>query len=115
MAVARTITQLSLLFFLFEHNIGFAVVDPGKVVRCGSLDLDNSEEPVGVDPWRQYFSDSHMGKRMNEMKHEKRSLGGTQDWGKRSSASRPLRMGKRKYYFNKWSPINSSLITNDYC
>ena len=107
MAVTQAITQLSLLFFLFVHNIGFAVLDPGMVVRFGSLDLGNSEEPLGVDPWPQYFADGYMGKRMNEMKHEKRSLSGTQDWGKRSSASRPLRMGKRKYYFNNWSPINS--------
>ena len=60
-----------------------------------------------LTPWSPNFADGYMGKRRNEMKHEKRSLGGTQDWGKRSSASRPLRMGKRKYYFNKWSPINS--------
>ena len=107
MAVAQTITQLSLLFFLFVHNIVFAVLDPGIVVRFGSIYLRNSEEPLGVDPWQQYFADGYMGKRMNEMKNEKRSLSRTQDWGKRSSSSRPLRMGKRKYYFNKWSPIDS--------
>ena len=77
------------------------------IVRFGSQDLGNSKEPFGVDPWPQYFAEGYFGKRINELKHEKRSISGTQDWGKRSSASRPLRMGKRKYYFNKWSPIDN--------
>ena len=57
MAVAGTITQLSLLFFLFVHNIGFAVVYPGNVVRFGSLDLENSQGALGVDPWPPNFAD----------------------------------------------------------
>ena len=79
----------------------------GLILSFGSEDLGNSEEPFGVDFLPQYFADAYLGERMTELKSEKRSLGGTQDWGKRSSSSRPLRMGKRKYYFNKWSPISN--------
>ena len=70
--------------------------------------MGNSEEQFGVDPWPPYFADDYLGKRMTGFKHEKSSLSGTQDWGKRSIASRPLRMGKRKYYFNKWSLNNEA-------
>ena len=107
MAVLRTITKLPLLFLLIFHDFGIALADPGMIVSFSSQDLGNSGEPFGLDSWPQYFADGYMGKRIAELKHEKRSLGGTQDWGKRSFASRQLRMGKRKYYFNKWGPINN--------
>ena len=111
MAVLRTITQLPLLFLLIFHDFGIALADPEMIVSFSSQDLGNSGEPFGLDPWPQYFADGYLGKRMNELKQEKRSLSGTHDCWKRRSASRPLRMGKRKYYFNKWSPINNLMNT----
>merc|ERR1719318_1215492 len=35
----------------------------------------------------------------------KRSLSGTQDWGKRSAPARPLRLGKRSFHVDRMIPI----------
>ena len=34
----------------------------------------------------------------------KRSLSGTQDWGKRAAPARPLRLGKRNFQIRKMNP-----------
>ena len=107
MAVLQTTTQLALLFLLVLHGFSFAVIKPGRIESFGPQDLENLVGPPEMNFWPHYFADGYLGERMNELKHEKRYLSGTQDWGKRSSASRPLRMGKRKYYFNMWSPISN--------
>ena len=76
-------------------------------IDCKFWNQGKLEEPFGLDFLPHYFTDAYLGGRMTKLKSEERSLGGTQDWGKRSSASRPLRMGKQMYYFNKWSPISN--------
>ena len=50
-------------------------------------------------PWPLIF---HMGKGPQQ---DKRSLSGTQDWGKRSAPARPLIMGKRNFHFDRVIPI----------
>merc|ERR1719206_496335 len=43
---------------------------------------------------------------------EKRSLSGTQDWGKRSGPARPLRLGKRSFKITNMNPAFRGLLNS---
>ena len=66
----------------------------------GGSNFKDLEEAFETEiPWPLIL---HMGKRPQQ---DKRSLSGTQDWGKRSAPARPLRMGKRNFHFDRVIPV----------
>ena len=62
--------------------------------RSHLIDRDLEEAFEAEIPWPFII---HMGKRLEQ---DKRSLSGTQDWGKKSAPARPLRIGKINFHFD---------------
>jgi hypothetical protein len=97
MVVYKTIGPLLLLLMVVLPSFSFAVEEEGG---SNLFDYKDLEEAFEADiPWPLIF---YMGKRP---KQDKRSLSGTQDWGKRSVSTRPLRMGKRNFHFDRVIPV----------
>ena len=96
MVLYKTIGLMLLILVAVLPSFGFAVKEEGG----SNFNYTDSEEAFEAEiPWPLIL---HMGKRPQQ---DKRSLSGTQDWGKRSASARPLRMGKRNFHFDRVIPV----------
>ena len=96
MVLYKTIGIMLVLLVVDLPCFGFTVEEEGG----SNFNYSDLEEALEAEiPWPLIF---HMGKRPQQ---DKRSLSGTQDWGKRSAPARPLRMGKRNVHSHRVNPI----------
>ena len=96
MVLYKTIGPMLIIHVVALPSFGFAVpFEDGSNFNYKYLE-EAFEEEI---PWPLIF---HMGKRPQQ---DKRSLSGTQDWGKKSAPARPLIMGKRHFHFDRVIPI----------
>ena len=92
MVLSKTIGSMLLLLVAVLPSFEFAVEEEGG----SNFNYKDTEEAFEAEiPWPLIL---HVGKRPQQ---DKRSLSGTQDWGKRSAQVRPLRMGKRIFHFDR--------------